>query len=39
MTDEMIEERTRTTYSGPLAIGQDLMSFAITNQGVQVERP
>jgi len=39
MTDELIEERTRTTYSGPLAIGQDLMSFAITNQGVQVERP
>ena len=30
-----IMERTRTTYDGPLTMGQDLMAFVISADGVK----
>ena len=33
-----IEAATRRTYSGPLAVGEDLMRFVITNGAVAVQR-
>jgi ribonuclease Z len=39
VSEAEIESRTRTTYSGPLAIGRDLMSFVISDQGVDIESP
>jgi len=35
--DEVVSQ-TRQTYSGPLAVGEDLMSFDITDAGVAVSR-
>jgi ribonuclease Z len=36
--DELIAQ-TRETYDGPLQVGEDLMSFDITKDGVVVHRP
>ena len=33
--DELVE-MTRKTYSGPLLVGEDLMSFRVTKEGVEV---
>lgn len=32
-------EMTRKTYSGPLAIGEDLMRFDLTAEGVKIVAP
>lgn len=37
--DEELIERTRTNYQGPLKVGRDLMSFLITNNGVETYEP
>ncbi|WP_009476118.1 MBL fold metallo-hydrolase [Rhodococcus sp. JVH1] len=36
--DETLIERTRESYDGPLTVGQDLMSFQITDNEVQVSQ-
>ena len=36
---ETLVERTRETYSGPLAVGVDLMTFEINDRDVQVFEP
>lgn len=38
-TVEEIVAETRKTYSGPLQVGEDLMSFDITEAGVKVNQP
>jgi ribonuclease Z len=38
-TVEEIVADTRKTYSGPLQVGEDLMSFDITESGVKVNAP
>jgi ribonuclease Z len=38
-TVEEIVAETRKTYSGPLQVGEDLMSFDITEAGVKVNPP
>ena len=37
-TVEDLVAETRTTYDGPLAVGEDLMSFAIGDDGVTMKR-
>lgn len=37
ISDEMLVERTREHYDGPLTVGSDLMSFHITDDEVVVE--
>ncbi|WP_416061614.1 MBL fold metallo-hydrolase [Rhodococcus indonesiensis] len=37
VTDEVLVERTRETYDGPLTVGADLMSFTITADDVRVD--
>ena len=39
VTVEEIVAETRRTYSGPLQVGEDLMSFDITEAGVKVNAP
>lgn len=39
VTVEEIVAETRKTYSGPLQVGEDLMSFDITEAGVKVNLP
>jgi ribonuclease Z len=38
-TEKDIVDSTRRTYSGPLALSEDLMSFIIRRDGVQVVGP
>lgn len=38
-TIEEIVAETRKTYSGPLQVDEDLMSFDITDNGVEINRP
>jgi ribonuclease Z len=38
-TIEEIVAETRKTYSGPLQVGEDLMSFDITNAGLKINSP
>jgi ribonuclease Z len=38
-TIEDIVAETRRTYSGPLQVGEDLMSFEITDAGLKINRP
>jgi len=38
-TIEEIVAETRKTYSGPLQVGEDLMSFDITDTGVRINPP
>lgn len=37
ISDEMLIERTRENYDGPLTVGSDLMSFLISGDEVEVE--
>lgn len=37
VTEDEIMRRTRTTWNGPLVVGQDLMRFVIDGSGVTVE--
>ncbi|TSD40538.1 MBL fold metallo-hydrolase [Rhodococcus sp. KBS0724] len=37
--DETLIERTRESYDGPLTVGQDLMSFQITDDEVNISQP
>ena len=39
LTVEEIVAETRKTYSGPLQVGEDLMSFDITDAGVKINPP
>ena len=39
LTIEEIVAETRKTYSGPLQVGEDLMSFDITDTGVKINPP
>jgi ribonuclease Z len=38
-TVEEIVAETRRTYSGPLQVGEDLMSFDVTDAGVKINPP
>jgi ribonuclease Z len=38
-TEDDVVQRTRTTYSGPLVVSDDLMSFIIEKTGVTVVQP
>ena len=35
LTEKDIEDATRTTYSGPLVMGDDLMAFVIEEDGAR----
>jgi ribonuclease Z len=37
LTDKDVLEMTRKTYAGPLLIGEDLMSFRVTKDGVETK--
>ncbi|MBM7454950.1 ribonuclease Z [Oceanisphaera litoralis] len=39
ISDEELLRRTRENYSGPLLVGQDLMSFLITAEDIDVYKP
>jgi ribonuclease Z len=39
VTIEAIVMQTRETYSGPLQVGEDLMSFEIDERGVTIRSP
>lgn len=39
LTDKDVVEMTRKTYSGPLVVGEDLMSFRLTKDGVETKAP
>lgn len=39
VSNEELAERTRETYDGPLTVGQDLMSFSLTEDAVDVFEP
>ncbi len=39
LTIEELVAETRKTYSGPLQVGEDLMSFDITDTGVKINPP
>jgi hypothetical protein len=35
LTEKDVIDRTRTTYSGPLEMGQDMMVFVVGKDGVK----
>ena len=35
-TEKDVEDATRTTYSGPLVLGEDMMAFAVEKDGVRL---
>ena len=39
LTEKDVLEMTRKTYAGPLLIGEDLMSFRVTKDGVETKPP
>lgn len=39
MKEEEVVAMTRTTYDGPLVVGEDLMAFRISAGGVEIVRP
>jgi ribonuclease Z len=39
LTDKDVLEMTRKTYAGPLLIGEDLMRFRVTKDGVETKPP
>jgi ribonuclease Z len=38
VTEQDVIDMTRRTYAGPLLVGEDLMSFALTGSGVEVSK-